>query len=59
MTFVKNFLKEEAGQDLIEYTLLLAFVALFSTTIYTGLQGKITAVWTYADTTLGATQAGS
>jgi len=30
MTFVRNFVKEEEGQDLIEYSLLLAFIALAS-----------------------------
>ena len=28
MTFLRNFWKDEQGQDLIEYTLLMAFVAL-------------------------------
>ena len=27
---IKNFLAEESGQDLIEYTLLMAFIALAS-----------------------------
>ncbi len=28
MTFLRNFWNDEQGQDLIEYTLLMAFVAL-------------------------------
>ena len=34
MTFLKNFWKEDQGQDLIEYTLLLAFVALASAALF-------------------------
>ena len=30
MTFLRNFWNDEQGQDLIEYTLLMAFVALAS-----------------------------
>ena len=29
-TMIKNFTSDEQGQDLIEYTLLMAFVALAS-----------------------------
>jgi Flp pilus assembly pilin Flp len=30
MNLIRNFLQDEQGQDLIEYTLLLAFVCLAS-----------------------------
>ncbi|HEY6344991.1 MAG TPA: Flp family type IVb pilin [Bryobacteraceae bacterium] len=53
MKFIKRFWKEEQGQDLIEYSLLLGFVALFSTGLYTGLQGNISTIWTSTNTTLG------
>ena len=32
--FLKRFWQEEEGQDLIEYTLLLAFVALASASLF-------------------------
>ena len=32
--FVMNFLREEQGQDLVEYTLLLAFVCLASAALF-------------------------
>jgi Flp pilus assembly pilin Flp len=48
MKGIERFWKEEQGQDLIEYSLLLGFVALFSTGIYTSLSGNISAIWTGA-----------
>ena len=32
---IMNFVKDEQGQDLIEYTLLMAFIALASAAIFT------------------------
>jgi len=40
-----NFLREEEGQDLIEYTLLLAFVALAVAALFVGMSGSITNIW--------------
>ena len=37
--------RDERGQDLVEYTLLLAFVALASGTIFAGAGGSITGIW--------------
>ena len=39
--FTLEFLIDEEGQDLIEYTLLLAFVALASAAIFIGAGGSI------------------
>jgi Flp pilus assembly pilin Flp len=36
-----NLLKDEQGQDLIEYTLLMAFVALASAALFIGAGGSI------------------
>jgi len=36
MTFLRNLWNEEQGQDLIEYTLLMAFVALASAALFLG-----------------------
>jgi Flp pilus assembly pilin Flp len=46
MTFLRNFWNDEQGQDLIEYTLLMAFVALASAALFIGAGGKINAIWT-------------
>jgi Flp pilus assembly pilin Flp len=48
MKFIERFWKEEQGQDLIEYSLLLGFVALFSTAMYSSLSGNISTIWTNA-----------
>lgn len=43
---------EEEGQDLIEYTLLLAFVALASAALFIGAGQSVNAIWTAANTLL-------
>jgi Flp pilus assembly pilin Flp len=45
MTFLRNFWKDEQGQDLIEYTLLMAFVALASAALFLGAGGSINKIW--------------
>lgn len=45
-TMIKQFLNDEQGQDLIEYTLLMAFVALASAALFLGAGGNIKGVWT-------------
>ena len=49
---IMQFLAEEHGQDLIEYTLLLAFVALASAALFIGAGGNINKIWTVANTQL-------
>ena len=56
--FMKNpFLKlvvDEDGQDLIEYTLLMAFVALASAALFLGAGGSIAGIWTTSNSQLAA-----
>jgi Flp pilus assembly pilin Flp len=40
------FREDEQGQDLVEYTLLLAFIACAIGAFYTGLQPTMTNIWT-------------
>ncbi len=47
-----SFLRDEQGQDLVEYTLLLAFVALASAALFIGAGGVIGRIWTAANTRL-------
>ncbi|MGA2713402.1 MAG: Flp family type IVb pilin [Bryobacteraceae bacterium] len=42
---LKRFLKDEQGQDLIEYTLLMAFVALASAAIFVNAGASISGIW--------------
>lgn len=51
-TFLKNFWQEESGQDLIEYTLLMAFLALASATIFLSAGGSINSIWGQGSTQL-------
>jgi Flp pilus assembly pilin Flp len=43
---LKDVLIDEQGQDLVEYTLLLAFVALASAALFISAGGSITGIWT-------------
>ncbi len=52
MTFLQNFWQDEQGQDLIEYTLLLAFVALASAALFMGAGASIKSIWTISSTQL-------
>jgi Flp pilus assembly pilin Flp len=54
MTFLRNFWQEEQGQDLIEYTLLMAFVALASAALFLGAGTSIKGIWTNTAAQLNA-----
>jgi len=49
-----NFVKDEQGQDLIEYTLLMAFIALASAAIFIGAGTSVSKIWNTASTQLSA-----
>jgi Flp pilus assembly pilin Flp len=51
-----QFLREEEGQDLIEYTLLLAFVCLASAALFINAGTSINGIWSYANTSLKCAQ---
>ncbi|MCL6546881.1 MAG: hypothetical protein K6T61_16830 [Bryobacteraceae bacterium] len=51
-----NFLREEEGQDLIEYTLLLAFLALAVAALFGGMRTSISQIWSNASTSLANAQ---
>ena len=40
MTFLRSVWNDEQGKDLIEYTLLMAFIALAAAALYLGSGGK-------------------
>ena len=54
MKFLKTFLKDEQGQDLIEYTLLLAFVALAAAALFTNVGTSLKGIWGDASSTAAA-----
>jgi Flp pilus assembly pilin Flp len=47
-----SLLRDEDGQDLIEYSLLIALVALSSSAILLGAGKSVSGVWKTANTTL-------
>ena len=55
--FMSLFLQAEEGQDLVEYTLLLAFVCLASAALFIGAGKSMASIW--VDTNLILTNAGA
>lgn len=45
-------MSEDGGQDLVEYTLLLAFVCLASAGLFTSVGGSVGGIWKQANTLL-------
>jgi Flp pilus assembly pilin Flp len=43
--FISQFVREEQGQDLVEYTLLLAFVCLASAALFIGAGKSMANIW--------------
>lgn len=54
MKILKQFLRDEQGQDLIEYTLLLAFVALASAALFINAGGSIANIWNITNNRLNS-----
>ena len=53
-TILTGFLRSERGQDVTEYTLLLAFVALASAIIFISFGSSISVIWGAGNTQLTA-----
>jgi Flp pilus assembly pilin Flp len=51
-TMLRNFIKDEQAQDLIEYTLLLAFVCLATSALFVSSGGSLSGIWTSANSEL-------
>jgi pilus assembly protein Flp/PilA len=49
---IKTFLQDEQGQDLVEYALLLAFIALAAVAVLGNVSSGITAMFNKVNTTL-------
>lgn len=49
-----NFLRDEQGQDLIEYTLLLAFICLTSAALFVGAGTSVSGIWQSTNSSLAA-----
>jgi Flp pilus assembly pilin Flp len=51
-SMLNAFWKEEDGQDMVEYSLLLAFIALAAVGLLTGIKTQISTLWTTVNTNL-------
>jgi len=52
MTLLKNLLRNEEGQDLIEYSLLLAFVCLVTSALFINAGTSTSGIWSVASSRL-------
>lgn len=48
----KFFWQDSSGQDLVEYTLLLAFVCLASAALFIGVGQNISGIWQFSSSTM-------
>ena len=53
MELMKRFMKDEEGQDLVEYALLLVFLALAAITVLATLGNSVNNVFSRSASTLG------
>ncbi len=51
---MQRFWKEEEGQDLVEYSLLLAFIALAAVGLLSGTRTTISGLWSNINSTLAS-----
>jgi Flp pilus assembly pilin Flp len=49
---LRSLLSEDKGQDLIEYTLLIAFVALASAALFLSTGSNVNEIWSSANSIL-------
>jgi Flp pilus assembly pilin Flp len=49
---IVRFVRDEQGQDLIEYTLLLAFVCLASAALFISAGDSLKSIWNSANQTI-------
>jgi Flp pilus assembly pilin Flp len=54
-----RFIGDETGQDLIEYSLLLAFIALAGAATFIGMSSSVNSIWSAANSRLAAANSGS
>ena len=55
----REFISNDAGQDLLEYSLLLAFIALAGAAAFVGMSSSANTIWSVANNNLAAANSGS
>ena len=56
---VGGFIRDETAQDLVEYGLLLAFIALAGAAAFLGMSQSANVLWSAANSGLAAANSGS
>jgi len=59
MRLLHAFWNDEQGQELVEYSLLMAFVALASAALFIGAGGSISGIWSTGNSQLAAANFGA
>ena len=54
MSLLQRFCRQDQGQDLIEYTLVVAFLAMTAAAVFIGAGGSTAAIWTSAGNTVNS-----
>lgn len=52
-TFLSQFIREEDGQDMVEYALLLAFIALAATAVMGSIRTSLNTMWSNINSKIG------
>jgi Flp pilus assembly pilin Flp len=58
-SFLRNLWTNDQGQDLIEYTLLMAFVALSSAALFASASASVSLIWSSTNAQLSAAASAS
>ncbi len=56
---LSNFFRDESAQDMVEYALLLAFIALAGAAAFMGMSSSVNILWSVANSNLAAGNSGS
>ena len=57
--YAGRFIADEAGQDLVEYALLLGFIVLAGAAALVNMRGSANTLWSAANSRLAAANSGS
>jgi Flp pilus assembly pilin Flp len=57
--FLRSLWREEDGQDLIEYSLLITFIAIATAAVVGGGQNAIRGIWTTSNSVIVAANSGT
>ena len=55
MNFLKNFLRDESGQDMVEYGLLAAFISIVAIAALQAIGPLVSGIYTKIENAVGTT----